>query len=104
MHRRRGSFCAGLCRLPFGVALHFTPKAYPEGSPRSGSLSCYLQSLPALDAFIISNSIKPPFCIVCVPRNADRFTAVHGIISVPRKHFLHQSAIYAWQFVQNALR
>jgi len=31
---------APLCRLPLDRNPHFTPKAYPEGSTRSGSLPC----------------------------------------------------------------
>jgi hypothetical protein len=35
-----------LCRVSLSVALHFTPKAYPEGSLRFGSLSCIENPLP----------------------------------------------------------
>ncbi len=38
MIRRGGAICAELCGLPLNAALHFTPKAYPEGPPRFGSL------------------------------------------------------------------
>ena len=81
-------FAQNFVALHFGVALHFTPKAYPEGSPRSSSLFC-IKNLSVLWSNYYSTWYKPPADSNRINEPAGPLGTAGQIINKRSFHFVH---------------